>query len=307
LYSLMNYSALTDGTWYPMGGMHEIVKAMESVALEQGVKFQTDAEVEKIIVKNKKAKGIQIKGEEYRADVTIASADYHHVDQFLLEKEHQQYTPRYWDKRQLAPSSMIFYLGVDKKIPKLNHHNLFFDTDFEAHAKAIYKNPSYPDDPLFYVCCPSKTDDSVAPIGNENIFILIPIAVDLEDNEELRQVYFDKVMTRLEKTTETNIRDHIIYQKSYSVKDFKKDYHSFKGNAYGLANTLFQTAIFKPKMKSKKVDNLYYAGQLTTPGPGVPPSLISGMVAADLVGQQVFDLKKDYVKNAQDDLELRIT
>lgn len=302
LYSLMNYSALTDGTWYPMGGMYKIVEAMESVALEQGVKFQTGAEVEKIIVENKKAKGIQVKGEEFRSDVTIASADYHHVDQFLLEKQNRQYTPKYWDKRHLAPSSLIFYLGVNKKIPKLNHHNLFFDTDFEAHAKAIYKDPSYPDDPLFYVCCPSKTDDSVAPIGSENIFILIPIAVNLEDNDELRQVYFDKVMTRLEKTTGTNVRKHIVYQKSYSVNDFKKDYHSFKGNAYGLANTLFQTAIFKPKMKSKKVDDLYYAGQLTTPGPGVPPSLISGMVAADLVGQQVFGLEKDFVKNAKDDL-----
>jgi len=296
LYSLMNYSALSDGTWYPMGGMHEIVKAMKSVALEQGVQFETNAEVEKIVVENKRATGIQINGTQFNSDVTIASADYNHVDQKLLEPSHRHYSKNYWDKQTLAPSSLIFYLGVNKTIPKLNHHNLFFDADFEGHAKQIYKTPEYPDNPLFYVCCPSKTDDTVAPQGSENIFILIPIAVDLEDNEEIRQKYFEKVMTRMEKRCGVNIREHIVYQKSYSVKDFKKDYHSFKGNAYGLANTLFQTAIFKPKMKSKKVKDLYYAGQLTTPGPGVPPSLISGMVAADLVGQQVFKLPKDFKK-----------
>ena len=235
LYSLMNYSALAQGTWYPMGGMHEIVKAMQSVAIEQGVKFQTDAEVEKIIVENNRAKSIQIKGKELKSDVIIGSADYHHIDQHLLEPADRHYSKNYWDKQVLAPSSLIFYLGIDKKIPKLNHHNLFFDTDFEEHAKAIYKNPKYPEDPLFYVCCPSKTDDSVAPKGKENIFILIPIAVDLEDNVALRQKYFEKVIARMEKTCGTNIREHIVIKKSYSIKDFKKDYHSFKGNAYGLS------------------------------------------------------------------------
>ncbi|MEM6967071.1 MAG: phytoene desaturase family protein [Bacteroidota bacterium] len=299
LYSLMNYSALADGTWYPIGGMHEIVKAMEAIAREQGVKFQTKAEVEQIVVKNRKATHLQIGENQFEADITLAAADYHHVDQSLLEKQHQHYDEKYWDKRTLAPSSLIFYLGVNQTIPKLNHHNLFFDTDFDAHARAIYKNPSYPDDPLFYVCCPSKTDDSVAPQGSENIFILIPIAVDLEDNETLRQKYFEKVMNRLEKTTGMDIRAHIVYQKSFSVRDFKKEYHSYKGNAYGLANTLFQTAIFKPKMKSKKVDQLYYAGQLTTPGPGVPPSLISGMVAADLIGQREFGIAKNFKKKME--------
>jgi len=293
LYSLMNYAALSMGTWYPMGGMHKIIEAMQYVAKEQGVNFHTDSEVEKIIVENGKASALQINGKSHHADVTLAAADYHHVDQQLLESNHRHYSPKFWDKQVLAPSSLIFYLGVNKKLPNLNHHNLFFDADFETHAKAIYKKPAYPENPLFYVCCPSKTDASVAPEGMENIFILMPLAPGIEDNPKLREDYFVKMMTRMEKVCGTNIRDHIIYQRGYSVKDFKKDYHAFKGNAYGLANTLFQTAIFKPKMKSKKVDGLYYAGQLTTPGPGVPPSLISGMVAADLIGEQVFNFPKD--------------
>ena len=112
------------------------------------------------------------------------------------------------------------------------------------------------------------------------LFVLIPLAPDLEDTEALREKYYDMVMTRLEKWTNQAIRPHIIYKRSYAHRDFKSDYHAFKGNAYGLANTLMQTAFLKPKLRSKKIKNLYYTGQLTTPGPGVPPSLISGQVVA---------------------------
>lgn len=180
----------------------------------------------------------------------------------------------------MAPSSLIFYLGVKERIPNLLHHNLFFDADFGKHAAEIYDEKQWPEMPLFYVSCPTQTDSSVAPDGMENLFILIPIATDLVDEEEIRTKYFHKVMDRLEKRTNTEIRSKIIYQRSYCVNDFKKDYHAFKGNAYGLANTLKQTAIFKPSLKHKQISNLFYTGQLTVPGPGVPPSIISGKVVA---------------------------
>lgn len=280
LYSLMNYADMVLGTWYPMGGMHKIVEGMVSLAEEKGVNIILNEAVEKIIVKNGKAEGVKTTNGFYSADVIVAGADYHHVDQHLLDAEWRNYSAAYWEKRVMAPSSLLFYLGVNKRIPKLLHHNLFFDADFQRHAAEIYTTPQWPSDPLFYVSAPSVTDASVAPEGCENIFILIPLAPGLEDNDALRQKYFDIVMDRLEKHVGEPIRAHITYNRSFAMRDFISDYHAFKGNAYGLANTLLQTAFLKPKLKSKKVSNLYYTGQLSTPGPGVPPSLISGQVVA---------------------------
>jgi len=280
LYSIMNYADMQLGTWYPMGGMHEIVKAMHALACELGVKFITSSPVTEIVVGNNRTTGVQCGDVFYPADYVVASADYHHVEQKLLPARFRKYTEKYWNSRVMAPSSLLFYLGIDGEIPGLLHHNLFFDEDFGPHAAAIYDTPEWPEKPLFYVCCPSKTDSSVAPAGKENIFILIPTAPGLKDPEEIREKYFHLVMERLEKFTGVSIRDKVVYKKSFATSNFISDYNSFKGNAYGLANTLRQTAFLKPKMRTSKLKNLVYAGQLTTPGPGVPPSLISGRVAA---------------------------
>jgi phytoene desaturase len=298
LYSLMNYSAISQGTFYPMGGMFEIVNAMAKVAINLGVRIETSSQVDKIIVENEKAVGLEVNGERMEADYVIGAADYHHVEQHLLEEKHRQYSEKYWDSRTFAPSSLIFYLGVDKKIKNLDHHNLFFDEDFDQHAVDIYKKPAYPKKPLFYVCCPSKTDESVAPEGKENMFVLIPLAPGLEDGEEYREELFNHVMDRLEHIIGDEVRPHISYKKSYSVNNFIEDYNAYKGNAYGLANTLFQTAMFKPKIKSPKVENLYYSGQLTTPGPGVPPSLISGIVVSDLIEKKMTSNSLNNTKKA---------
>lgn len=281
LYSLMNYADIALGTWYPMGGMHEIIKGMVSLAEEKGVKFRYDAEVEEIEIENGIAKRVRLKsGEKIEADVVVAGADYHHVDKHLINPKYSNYTEEYWDKRVMAPSSLLFYIGVKKRLKNLKHHNLFFDEPLGPHADAIYKNPRWPEKPLFYASVPSITDPSVAPEGMENLFLLIPLAPDLEDSEETREKYYGIIMDRLEKISGQEIRSHVIYKRSYAHSDFKADYHAFKGNAYGLANTLLQTAILKPSLKNKKVNNLYYTGQLTVPGPGVPPSLISGHVVA---------------------------
>lgn len=282
LYSLMNYADMKLGTWYPMGGMHEIIKAFEQVARGQGVKIHTGMPVESITYdeKSKAATGVVINGKEFQADVVLGGADYEHVDQKILPQKLSNYKPSYWDSRKLAPSALLYYVGVDKKIPELHHHNLFFDEDFTTHSKEIYTTKEWPTNPLFYVCCPSKTDKSVAPEGKENIFILIPVAVDLEDTEEVREQYFNYTLDKLEKYTHTKFRDQISFKRSYAHREFKADYNSFKGNAYGLANTLGQTAYLKPRLKNKNLKNLFYTGQLTVPGPGVPPSIISGEVVA---------------------------
>lgn len=280
LYSMMNYADIVLGTWYPMGGMSMIVDAMVRVAEQQGVRILTGENVQKINVENGKAVSVTSNNKTYTTDVIIASADYHHVDQHLLDKPYRNYSENYWRSRKMAPSCLMYYVGLDKKIDGLEHHNLFFDAPFDQHAEEIYDRPQWPQNPLFYATCSSKTDKSVAPEGKENLVFLIPIAVGLEDNEQIREKYFNIMIDRLEKLTGQSIREHVIVKKSYAVNDFKADYNSFGGNAYGLANTLKQTAIFKPSLKNKKVGNLYYAGQLTVPGPGVPPSIISGLVAA---------------------------
>jgi phytoene desaturase len=281
LYSLMNYADIALGTWYPKKGMHEIIKGMVALAEEKGVKIRYAAEVEQIEIENGLAKSVRLKsGEKILADVVVAGADYHHVDKHLLDPAYSNYSAEYWDKRVMAPSSLLFYLGINKRLKNLRHHNLFFDEPLGPHADAIYKNPRWPDKPLFYASVPSITDPTVAPEGMENMFLLIPLAPDLEDSEEMREKYYHIIMDRLEKITGQEVRSHVIYKRSYAHSDFKSDYHAFKGNAYGLANTLFQTAILKPSLKNKKVSNLYYTGQLTVPGPGVPPSLISGGVVA---------------------------
>ena len=279
LYSLMNYADLVLGTWYPMGGMHKIVAAMQKIGEEQGVKFVFNTDVKKIEVKNNIAEEIITDNGNYKTDFVIGNADYHYIEQHLLNKEYRNYSEKYWDDRTMAPSCLLFYIGLDKKLENVLHHNLFFDENFDDHAEEIYTNPKWPSKPLFYACCPSVTDLSVAPEGCENLFFLIPLAPNLKDSETEREKYFDLVVKRFKDLTGNDIKDHILFKRSYAMNDFVEDYNAFKGNAYGLANTLKQTAFLKPSMKSK-VKNLLFTGQLTVPGPGVPPAIISGQVVA---------------------------
>ena len=280
LYSLMNYADMALGTWYPMGGMYTIIEGIEKLAVSLGVTFHFNSTVEQLSIAGNSIQTIVVNGEAHAFDYVIASADYHHVEQTLLPAAYRRYSDRYWDKRVLAPSCLIFYLGISKKLDGLQHHTLFFDQDFTQHAKDIYEHPQWPSSPQFYVSCPSKTDPGVAPAGCENVFILVPVAPGLEDTDAIREKYFELILTRLETLTGQTIRDSVIYKRSYAHRDFIDDYNAFKGNAYGLANTLFQTANLKPSIRNKKVSNLFYTGQLTVPGPGVPPSLISGQVVA---------------------------
>lgn len=281
-YSFMNFADFGLGTWHPRGGMYEIIKAMKSLAENLGVTIQTNSSVEKIQVEDGKATGIKVNDQFIPSDVVLSGADYHHTET-LLDKTYRQYSEAYWEKRTFAPSSLLFYVGFDKKLKNVEHHNLFFDTDFENHAEDIYDDPKWPENPLFYVNFPSVTDKSMAPEGCETGFFLIPIAPGLEDTKELRQQYFDIIINRFENLTDQEVRNSILFKESFCVNDFINEYNSYKGNAYGMANTLRQTAFLRPKLKSKKVDGLYFTGQLTVPGPGVPPSLISGKLVAELI------------------------
>jgi len=281
-YSFMNYADFGLGTWHPKGGMYKVIEGIRDLAESYGVIFHLDSPVEKIITEKGKAKGLLVNGKEHYADIVLTGADYHHSEQLLPEKL-RQYSPSYWEKKTFAPSSLLFYVGFDKKLKNVSHHTLFFDSNFEDHAKDIYDDPRWPDNPLFYASFPSVTDDACAPAGKEAGIFLIPLAPDLEDTPEIREHYFNIILDRFERITGQKIKSNIIFKESFCVNDFKEDYNSYKGNAYGMANTLFQTAFLRPKLRSKKVEHLYFTGQLTVPGPGVPPSLISGKLAAGLI------------------------
>lgn len=284
-YSFMNYADFGLGTWHPKGGMYKVIEGMESLALSLGVKFKTNSTVEKINITNKKVTSLTIDGKEVKSDIVLTGADYHHSET-LLDQEFRQYSPGYWKKKTFAPSSLLFYIGFNSKLQNINHHNLFFDVDFDAHAREIYDNPQWPEEPLFYANFTSVTDPGTAPENCENGFFLIPIAPGLEDTPELRETYFEKMISRFEKITGQEVRTKILFRESFCVNDFIKEYNSYKGNAYGMANTLSQTAFLRPKLKSGKVKGLFFTGQLTVPGPGVPPSLISGKLVSGLIKKE---------------------
>ena len=282
LYSLMNYADIKLGTWYPSGGIRSVATAVHSVAVEQGVEFVYDEPIKKIHKKDKSVFEVLSKIRSYEADIVIANADYEHVETNLLDKKYRNYSKTYWNKRTMSPSALLFYVGIDKKI-NIPHHCLFFDTNFNTHVEDIYDDPKWPENPLFYVSCTSKTDLDVAPTGSEALFILIPVAPDLTDKPALRDSYFEQVLDRIERKTGESIKNNVVMSRSYAHKEFISDFNSFKGNAYGLANTLFQTAFLKPKIKNSRLSNLYYTGQLTVPGPGMPPALVSGKIVAKQV------------------------
>ncbi len=284
-YSFMNYADFGLGTFHPKGGMYQVILALEKLAKELGVTIKTENPIQKIFVDNGKANTIITNSSKIiNCDIVLSGADYHHTET-LLEESYRQYSEAYWTKKTFAPSSLLFYVGFNKKLKNVNHHTLFFDVDFDTHAEAIYDNPKWPEKPLFYASFPSITDNSTAPNDKEAGIFLIPLAPGLEDTEALRSSYFEKIINRFEALTSQSVKEDILFKESFCVNDFISEYNSYKGNAYGMANTLLQTAFLRPKLKSKKVNNLYFTGQLTVPGPGVPPSLISGKLAAELINK----------------------
>lgn len=285
-YSFMNYADFGLGTWHPDGGMYKVIEGIHDLAVSLGVRIKTGANVTAINVgENKEVLSLMVDNERIDTQILVCGSDYHHSET-LLEPQYRQYSQKYWESRIFAPSSLLFYVGFDKKLNNINHHNLFFDVDFEQHAREIYDEPRWPGEPLFYANFTSVTDDSTAPPNCENGFFLVPIAPGLEDTEEIREKYFKKIISRFEMLTNQEVEKNIIFKESYCVKDFIKDYNSYKGNAYGMANTLLQTAFLRPKLKSSLVKGLFFTGQLTVPGPGVPPALISGKLVSGLIQKE---------------------
>lgn len=281
-YNFMNYADFKLGTWHPVGGMYEVAQSMHRLAESLGVKIVHNCMVQEVAVNDAKVQEVIANNKSYKCDILLSGADYHFTES-ILPKPYRQYSQNFWNSKTFAPSALLFYVGFKRKLKNVSHHTLFFDVDFDAHANSIYNSQKWPDNPLFYASFPSISDDTCAPDGQEAGIFLIPLAPDLEDGDSIREKYFNIIIDRVEKVTKQNIRNDVLFKESYGVSNFKSDYNSFKGNAYGLANTLLQTHVLRPKLKSKKVKNLYFTGQLTVPGPGVPPSIISGKVVSMLI------------------------
>ena len=280
-YNFMNHADFGLGTWYPKGGFNAVATGIGKLATEMGVEFITNEEVIGFEYHGDEIMSVKTKSQHYPAELVISGADYAHSEHLLEDR--RNYAEDYWNKKTFAPSSLLYYVAFNKKIPQLLHHNLFFDTDFEEHAKEIYDTQVFPKKPLFYANFSSKTDDSLAPSGKETGFFLIPVAVDLVDSEEIHDRYFELIMDRIQRYCGEDLRKSVVFKKSFGITDFKVRYHSCRGNAYGLANTLLQTSVLRPSIRNRHVKNLFYTGQLTVPGPGVPPALISGKVVTDYI------------------------
>lgn len=288
LYSLMSHVDFNLGVWFPIGGgIGQLVEAMVKIAKENKVDFEFNNPVKKIIVKDGKITGVETEKGIYDADIVVANADYPYVETNLLDEKYVSYDEKYWNKKKIAPSAFLMYLGLNKKLKSLTHHNLYFDSSWDRHFDDIFHNPKWPENPSYYVSVTSKTDKSVAPKDCENVFILVPVAPDLDDTDELRKKYSEKILKHLENLTGESIIDSIIFKKIFTHRDFSERYNAFKGTALGLAHTLRQTAVFRPSHTSKKVKNLYYTGHYNHPGIGVPMVIISSQILAEEINKKI--------------------
>ena len=285
LYNLMSHMDFNQGVFYPQGGFYELIKALARIAEKNGADLRTNSPVAEVVVENGVTKGVMLESKEFvEADIVISNADIQFTETRLLGEKWRTHSNKYWNKRVMAPSAFIMYLGVKEKLPNLIHHNLLFSDDWRKNFDDIYKDPRLPEEPSLYVCAPSVTDPSVAPEGRENLFVLVPIASDLQISDHEKDAYSEKVLARMEQEMKLpGLRKKIEYKRIYTVDNFAADYNAFKGTALGLAHTIWQTAIFRPNNRSKKVKNLFYVGAGTNPGIGTQICLIS----AELVYKRV--------------------
>ncbi len=279
-YALMSSIVLDQGVWYPLGGISEIVTALVKIGRGHGVRYVFGSPARRVRIEAGRAVAVETDRESFPADAVVANADYHHVETALLEAGRRTYSDRYWRSRALSPSAFILYAGLDRRIDGLLHHNLFFEQDWGTHFDAVFRRPVWPDRYSYYVSCPSKTDPSVAPEGQENLFFLVPVAPGLDDSDGRREAFGDRVLEHFESLVGRPVRRHVSVLRTFSQRDFVADYNTFRGTAFGLSHTLFQTASFRPRRKSRRAANLYFTGQYPHPGVGMPMVMIAAELTA---------------------------
>lgn len=282
-YRLIAHADYTLGIYHPMGGMYKIVEAVQQLAIERGVIIKTNQDVTRIETVGRQAVAVHTQDQRYPADLVVANADYHYCETQLLDSTVQTHRQAYWDKAVVSPSAFLMYLGVKGKLPQLEHHNLYFGANWDEHFAAVYQDRQWPRDPSYYVHCPSRTDHSLAPADGETVIVLVPVAAGLADTPEIRRRFLQQILRHLSSLIGEEIEPRLAAEQLFTVNDFAQRYHAYRGSAFGLAHTLWQTAVFRPKNFSRKVRNLYYVGQYTNPGVGVPMVLLSAQIVAKMV------------------------
>lgn len=291
LYSLMSHIDFNLGVWYPQGGIHAIIESLVRLGQQHGVEYAYDRPVTNIETRNGQAVAVHCSAgdsiESYPCDLVLSNADYRHTESLIDRKRLRQYPDLYWNTRSLAPSAFILYLGVRGKIQELVHHNLIFSQNWGGAFKELTTKPTWPRDPSLYICVPSKTDPAVAPDGDENLFVLLPIAPGLYETKDSREAYGNFILDYIQKYLGTHFADRIVVRETFSVSDFAARYNAQKGTALGLAHTMLQTSVFRPPNRSRRIGNLYFVGANTTPGIGVPMCLISAHLVHDQISVSV--------------------
>ncbi len=297
IYHLMSYLDFRQGVYYPQGGMYSVTESMVSIGRNLGVKFYLNKAVKAIEIQDKEATGLRMNdGSRILADIVISNADMHFTQTKLLPTHAQDYPSSYWKKRQAGPSALLMYLGVKGSLPQLKHHNLFFVKDWKENFAKIAEAKEWPIPASIYVCKSSQTDSSVAPKGHENVFVLVPLPANpnlhADKLEEYAELYIQQIA---EQSGVIDFAERIVTKELYGPADFYNDYNSWKGTALGLGHELRQSAMLRPRTRSKKTKNLYYVGANVQPGIGVPMCLIS----AELVYKQITgDKTKGPIKGA---------
>jgi phytoene desaturase len=282
LYNLMSHVDFELGVHYPDGGIAAVVDAVVATGRDLGVEYRTGREVTAVTGRRGDFQ-LETTAEPVAADLVVSDADYAHTEQSLLAPEDRQQDEPYWDDRTYAPSAFLLYLGVAGDLEELAHHTLVLPTDWDPHFEAIFESPQWPEDPAYYLCAPSVTDDTVAPEGCSALFALVPIAPGLEDDDAVRSAYRDRLLEDVAANTGVDLRDRVLVEETFSVSEFASRYNARKGTALGLAHTLRQTGPLRPGHRSSALAGLYFTGAYTTPGIGVPMCLVSGQHAAEAI------------------------
>ena len=295
VYLMIPYLEKTGGVWFCKGGMYNLVRALENIFKELGGIVETEAAVEQIVVENRKAKGVLVRGRFYEADGVISNADLAYTYGELIKSEHRRrWSDKKLRKTQYSMSAFLLYLGVRKKYPQLKHHTLILSKRYKALIDDIFDNKVLPDDFSMYLHIPSQTDPTMAPEGCESMYVLIPVP-NLESGVnwvKTKAAYTDRVLTFLENDFGlTALKQSIEVLEMFTPSDFKRERNNHLGSAWGVEPKLTQTAYFRPNNRSEDIKNLYFVGASTHPGAGVPGVLLTAETTIKLVVKDLGEIK----------------
>jgi phytoene desaturase len=290
VYSLLPYTELAeDGLWFPEGGMYSLIEAMQQLATELGVTFHLNSPVEEVVVSKDRASGVRVGGEEIGADAVLVGADLPYAYRELLGgSADKDFRVRRRENLQYTASAFMLYLGIDRRLDHMLHHNFYLSGRYRENFEAIFRDHTLPEDPSFYAVVPSKTEPRMAPEGKESLFVLVPVPHlgDHVDWERDGTAFKEKIYELIEKRCGVQ-RDWVVFERVRTPLDWRSEYNLEEGAAFGIGHGILQVGYFRPPMVSKGVKGLYFVGASTRPGTGVPLVTIGAGLVVERIGREV--------------------